>query len=499
VRELPLYPTLYEVNTRVTLAEIRPGATLDDLPDAFLDRLAGLGVDLVWMLGVWQTGPAGRAVSRSQADWRQEFLAELPDLREEDITGSPFAVQAYRTHRDFGGDAALARLRERLHRRGLQLMLDLVPNHTAPDHAWVRSHPEFYVHGSAAELEREPQNYCRVETERGPAVLAHGKDPYFAGWPDTLQLNYRHPGFRAAMIDEMLAIADRCDGVRCDMAMLVLPEVIGRTWGDRSRPADGAAAVDASFWPEAIGRVRARHRGFLFLAEVYWDLEWELLQQGFDWTYDKRLYDRLAAGETAGVRAHLGAGLDFQRRCARFLENHDEPRAAAVFPFARHRAAALIAFLTPGLRFLHDGQLEGRRVCLSMHLGRRRAEAVDAEVQDFYARLLECLRRAGPRAGQWRLCPCRPAWEGNPTSEAFVAFTWDEKEGPPLLAAVNAGPTRGQCYAGLPWAELAGKRVVLRDLLSAARYERDGSDLVAHGLYLDVPAWGSHLFEVLAA
>jgi glycosidase len=497
VRELPIYPTQYEVNTRVSLAEVRPGATLDDLPDAFLDRLAALGVDVVWMLGVWQTGPAGRAVSRSRPDWRHEFLAELPDLREEDITGSPFAVQAYRTHRDFGGDEALGRLRERLRRRGLRLLLDLVPNHTAPDHAWVRAHPEFYIHGSAAELEREPQNYCRVETERGPAILAHGKDPYFPGWPDTVQLNYRHPGMRAAMIEEMLAIADRCDGIRCDMAMLLLPEVIGRTWGDRSLPAGGAAPVDAPFWPEAIGRVRARHPGFLFLAEVYWDLEWDLLQQGFDWTYDKRLYDRLAAGDAAGVRAHLGAGLDFQRRCARFLENHDEPRAAAVFPFDRHRGAALVAFLTPGLRFLHDGQLEGRRVRLSMHLGRRRAEVVDPEVQSFYARLLECLRLPGPRAGHWRLCPCRPAWEGNPTADAFVVFAWDEREEPPLLAAVNAGPTQGQCYVGLPWKEIAGQRVVLRDLLSAARYERDGSELLAHGLYLDVPAWGCHLFEVL--
>ena len=126
------------------------------------------------------------------------------------------------------------------------------------------------------------------------------------------------------MIGEMQGIADRCDGVRCDMAMLLLPEVIARTWGGRSQPADGAAPVEAPFWPEAIAAVQTRRPDFLFLAEVYWDLEWELQQEGFDYTYDKRLYDRLRAGDAAGVRAHLSAGLDFQRRCARFLENHDE-------------------------------------------------------------------------------------------------------------------------------------------------------------------------------
>ena len=114
------------------------------------------------------------------------------------------------------------------------------------------------------------------------------------------------------------------------MAMLLLPDVIQRTWGDRSRPADGTAPIDVSFWPEAIRAVRGEHPGFLFMAEVYWDLEWDLQQQGFDYTYDKRLYDRLHGRDAAGVRGHLCADAEFQHRSVRFLENHDEPRAAAV-------------------------------------------------------------------------------------------------------------------------------------------------------------------------
>jgi glycosidase len=162
-----LHPSLYQVNTRVWLTELsrnlgRP-ATLDDFPDAKLDSLAGIGFDWVWLLSVWQTGPAGRGVSRANALWRKEFQDTLPDLREEDIAGSGFAIQNYTVHRDLGGDAALARLRQRIQKRGLKLMLDFVPNHMAPDHPWVESHPEYFITGTEDLLAREPQNYIRVK------------------------------------------------------------------------------------------------------------------------------------------------------------------------------------------------------------------------------------------------------------------------------------------------------------------------------------------------
>ncbi|HEX8199445.1 MAG TPA: alpha-amylase family glycosyl hydrolase, partial [Isosphaeraceae bacterium] len=329
----PLYPALYEINTRVWLGELsrRPGrpATFDDVPDEALDRIAGLGFDWVWLLGVWQTGPAGRAVSRTHPDLLPEYPRVLPDLTDDDITGSPFAIRDYVVHTDFGGDEALRRLRARLAGRGVKLMLDFVPNHTAPDHRWAWEHPEYYVQGTEEDLEREPGDFGRIATARGSAVLARGRDPYFPGWPDTLQLNYRHAAFRDAMMAELGRIASACDGLRCDMAMLVLPEVFARTWGDRARPADATEPVDESFWPGAIAAVRRRHPDFLFLAEAYWDLEWNLQQLGFDQTYDKRLYDRLRALDPPATRGHLHAEFGFQARSARFLENHDEPRAAA--------------------------------------------------------------------------------------------------------------------------------------------------------------------------
>src|SRR5215831_4611286 len=350
------YPSLIEINTRAWLYRLsceagRP-VTLADVDGAALDDLARRGFDWIWLLSVWQTGAAGRAVSRSNPAWRAEFSAVLPDLAEEDIGGSGFAISAYEVDEALGGKAALAEFRARLAARGLRLMLDFVPNHTALDHPWVRTHPDFYVQGSEQDLAASPENYRPVETDSGARVLAHGRDPNFPGWPDTLQLNYANPALQAAQLAELVSIAEQCDGLRCDMAMLLLPEVFQRTWGP----------LPAPFWPEAIAAVREAHRGFTFLAEAYWDLEWELQQQGFDYCYDKRLYDRLGHCDAGAIRAHLGAGLDYQDRLARFLENHDEPRVAARFAWPQHQAAAIVTYFAPGLRFFHQGEFEGARV-----------------------------------------------------------------------------------------------------------------------------------------
>jgi glycosidase len=475
--------------------KLKRPATLSDVDDDFIESLIARGFDWFWPLGVWQTGPVGRSVSRSNPQWLDEFRALLPDISPEDITGSPFAIRAYRVHEDFGGDAALAQLRTRLNRRGIRLLLDFVPNHTARDHYWVTTHPEYYIDGDEADLAREPHNYARAQTAGGTRVFAFGRDPYFAGWPDTFQLNYRESACRQAMAEELLAVSALCDGVRCDMAMLLLPDVICRTWGARALPADGSRAVDTPFWPEAIAGVREQKPDFMFMAEVYWDREWDLQRQGFDYTYDKRLYDRLRGRETDAVRGHLLADPEFQFRSVRFLENHDEPRAAAVFPLEMLRAASVIAFCVPGLRFIYEGQLEGRRYHVPMHLGRRPDEPVDVEVKKFYDRLLQILKRPVLRQGRWRLLTSDPAWAGNPTARCVLAFSW-EINGDRVVVAVNYGDTQAQCYVRLPWNDLNGRKLSLRDQLSDAKYDRSGDDLQARGLYLDVAPWQAHIFEV---
>ncbi len=487
----PRHSSLYEINARVLLRHLAREAgrrvTLDDIPDARLAELAGCGFSWVYLMGAWETGEAGLRVSRSNEEWLQGYRSLLPDLREEDICGSGFAVAGYSLHPDLGEPETLARFRDRLHRHGLLLMLDFVPNHTAPDHPWVRDHPDYYVHGTEEELAHRPQDFVRVDLPGGSAVLAHGRDPYSGGWPDTLQLDYGNPAMQEAMNAELQRIAGFCDGLRCDMAMLILPEVFRQTWGREMEP----------FWPEAITGVRKEHPGFVFMAEVYWDLEWTLQQQGFDYTYDKRLYDRLRNGAARPVREHFRADPEYQNRSVRFLENHDEDRAAAVFPPDRHRAAAVLTFLCPGLRFFHRGQFAGRRKKVPVHLCREPEEPADQAIEEFYRRLFACLRLPAFRDGEGLLLDCRPAWEGNPSHDGYIAFAREGGE-ERLLVAVNYSPDRGQCYVPLPWADLAGKTVRLNDLMGPAEYDRDGGSLLVPGLYLDISGWGCHVFTVIA-
>jgi hypothetical protein len=486
----PRYPSLYQINSRVWLTELSRllgrRATLDDVPDDELDRLSRLGFDWVWLLSVWQTGPAAQAVSRSHPEWRHEFHETLPDLRDEDIPGSGFAITDYAVHADLGGDAALVRLRERLRHRGLKLMLDFVPNHMGLGHPWAEDHPEHLVGGTEADLASAPQNYTRVRRRGGDAIFAYGRDPFFAGWPDTLQINYANPATQEAMVETMSKIAGQCDGLRCDMAMLVLPDVFERTWGRPAPP----------FWPDATRRVRERVPGFTFMAEVYWGREWDMQQQGFDYAYDKTLYDRLRGQQARPVREHLLAGLDYQDRLARFLENHDEPRAAATFPPAVQEAAAVVTFLSPGLRFFHQGQLTGRRTRISPHLGRAPDEPVNPEAGKFYDRLLAVLRQPAFRDGRWQLLECTPAWDGNWTHDCFIVFAWQGADDARFLVAVNFAPNQSQCHVRLPFANLGGRQWTLRDRLSTSAYSWNGNDLVNRGLFLDMAPWQACVFRV---
>jgi hypothetical protein len=460
-------------------------ATLDDIPDEELDLFAEKGFDWVWFLSVWTTGKTAQRISRENPEWRNDFERTLPDLEEEDIGGSGFAIAEYKVHPIFGGDEALKRMRERLRKRGLKLMLDFVPNHMGPDHHWVEEHPEYFISGTVSDLEKNPCNFSIVERNQGDIILAFGRDPYFSGWPDTVQLDYSNPATTEAMTRELLRIAEQCDGVRCDMAMLILPDVFEKTWGQKAH----------SFWPEAIMAIRKKVPGFCFMAEVYWDMEWQLQQLGFDYTYDKKLYDRLTEGDAKAVREHFYGGLEYQSKLARFLENHDEQRAASTFDLQMHKAAAVVTFLSPGLRFFHQGQFQGKRKRISPHLIRAPQEPIDEVLTTFYAAFLPIISKPVFRFGNWQLIEPLPAWEGNTTSDSFIVFLWEGIAGDLVLVTVNYSPNSGQCYLRLPFPELSGKLWRLQDKMSESSYDRNGNEMQSRGLYLDLEGWQFHIFE----
>jgi hypothetical protein len=222
-------------------------------------------------------------------------------------------------------------------------------------------------------------------------------------------------------------------------------------------------------------------------------MEWPLQQQGFDHCYDKRLYDRLLHESPGAVRAHLQADVEYQRRLLRFLENHDEPRAASKMARDRERAAAVMIATLPGATLWHEGQFEGRRVWLPVFLARRPAEPADEEQRDFHRRLLQAVHGLGVREGEWRLLDPR-GWPDNPTHENLVAWCW---RGPERhVVVVNLSDRPAQAHVVLPWDDLAGRRWQLSELIGDAEYERDGDELAGEGLFVALDGWRWHLVSV---
>jgi hypothetical protein len=413
------HPHLYELNTWAWLDALsrreRRLVTLANVPERELDNLAERGFDLIFLMGIWRRSAIGRQMALTDPGLIQDYNRVLPDWRPDDVAGSPYSIQAYEPDPRMGGWDGLDLVRAKLSRRGLALILDFVPNHTGFDHAWVREAPDRYVHATPEACERRPEDFRRVEVDGVTRVIACGRDPNFPPWRDVAQVNYFNPDAREAMIAVLASIAPHCDGVRCDMAMLLLNEVFASTWGwllgDRfSPPGD-------EFWPDAIVRVPQ----LLYIAEVYWGLEWRLQQHGFQFTYDKRLLDRLRDHTPADVRTHLQADAGYANRLVRFIENHDEARSAVVFG-PRLPAAATVAATVPGLRLFYQGQLEGRRVRVPVQLGRWPEEPPSPATERLYAALLRTASGRLFHEGQWRLLNVAPA--GDETHASLVAYAW---------------------------------------------------------------------------
>jgi hypothetical protein len=487
----PRDPAIYEISTWAWIDDLRrkhgTSVILSTVPDREWDAIASLGFDAVWLMGVWERSPAGIDISLRNAGLLEDFRRALPDFSAEDNVGSPYCVRRYFVDAHLGGPNGLAAARDALRRRGLRLILDFVPNHVAPDHPWVAEDPDFFVRGTADDARNDPASFAEI----GGKVFARGRDPYFPAWPDVLQLNAFQPLLRAAATDTIAQIADQCDGIRCDMAMLMMNAIFERTWGARA-----GARPDAEYWTTTIASTKAKHREFKFIAEAYWDLEWDLQKQGFDFCYDKKLYDRMEHADAESVRAHLLADGAYQDRMVRFIENHDEPRAAATFGPGKARAAAVAILTLPGARLLHEGQLEGATVRLPVFLGRRRREPVDGDLVAFYERLLRATSADVFRNGAWRLCEQR-GWPDNQSCRSILSWCWI-KDGERYLVVVHFGDGGAQARVGMPWDELRGKTWRLDDVLSDEGYERSGDEMRDDGLYVDLGPWKCNVFRVSA-
>lgn len=487
----PNAPVVYEVNTAIWLNELSSAAgrqlTLADVGAKDWDEICPEGADAVWLMGVWERSPVALEMVYQNPELMASFREALPDLTDQDVFGSPYCVRRYVADAAFGGPSGLAAARRSLADRGRRLVLDYVPNHVAPDHPWVTEHPDRFIRGGPDDLANDPQSWLQV----GDTILAHGRDPYFPAWPDVVQLDAFAPELRAATAATLIDIAGQCDGIRCDMAMLMTNEVFAKTWAGHTGPPPAE-----EFWPTAIAALHAQHPHTVLFAETYWDMESELLGQGFNFCYDKRLYDRLLGaprGEVEPIRAHLRADVAYQTCLLRFLENHDEPRIASLVDRDVERALAVAVMTLPGANLWHEGQFEGRRVHPPVFLRRRPIESADLALSAWYRQLLQFVAASELRTGSWRLLEAS-GWPDNDSCRSLLAWTWSGADGRgPCVVVVNLSGAPAQGRVSLPWQDIAGRTVRLHDVLNDSDLERDGDELAGAGLYVSLDPWQFHV------
>ncbi|NDJ85837.1 MAG: alpha-amylase [Chloroflexi bacterium] len=479
---------VYEINTWAWLHALSTAygrtITLANVPAEAVAHLASM--DAVWLMGVWERSPAGRQVALEHPGLKKDYAHALPDHSPEDVIGSPYSVRRYEVDERLGGTEGLAKFRKQITSLGLRLILDFVPNHVAIDHPWTIEHPDALVPGHPEHVAANPESYFQANGH----ILAHGRDPYFPAWTDTAQVNAFSQAYRDLSIDTLKSIASQCDGVRCDMAMLLVNRIFMHTW----EQTQVGAPPSTEYWEIIIPAVREAHPDFLFMAEVYWDMEYELQQQGFDYCYDKRLYDRLVHQDAPSVEFHLVADLSYQNQLMRFIENHDEPRALSALGLPRSRMGAVLIATLPGGKLWHDGQFEGRHIRLPVQLGRFPDEDKDSTLDSFYRRLLTEATSPVYRQGTWELRHTTPAWPENPTHHNLVAYSW-RQEHERRLVVVNFSSHRSQAYVSLPNLDLDGQIWALTDILDDSVYERNGRQMAGDGLYIDLQPWTAHIFN----
>lgn len=490
-------PHLYEINAWAWLEELsaREGRpiTLALVPDREWGWLESLGMDFVWLMGVWRRSAVGREIARTTPAYFPSYDEGLPGWTLEDVVGSPYSIQDYSPDPRIGTWRDIDTAREKLHQRRMKLILDFVPNHTGPDHPWVSGHPDYYVQASLDQFRKDPSAFVLSEHGSKATCIARGKDPYFPAWPDTAQLNYFNPEAREAMLDVLRVIGAHADGVRCDMAMLILNDVFAKTWG----PLIGAwTAPKDEFWPAAVASIP----GFTWIAEVYWDLEWRLRQLGLTYTYDKGLYDSLRCAPPSEAQDRLKADTGAQSRMVRFLENHDEPRSAAVFGTDKLAAATALVATLPGMRFYHHGQLEGKKIHLPIQLRRAADETPNAHVQLLYAKLLSITRDDVFHAGAWSLLEPRAA--GDTSFRNLIAYQWKNSQGKRgqagRVVAVNLSPAPARANLPIEAAFDEARAYHFHDLLNEKSYKWRGEDLNRSGLFVSLDGFQSHIFEILS-
>jgi glycosidase len=481
-------PKIFEINTWSWLnylSEIyNDSIKLSNVPDKVFNEEIKF-FDAVWLMGVWERSPASRKIALEHPELQKDYHKALHDFKDSDVVGSPYSIYYYHIDDNIGGIDGLKSFKKKLRERNIKLILDYVPNHVSIDSLWTFE-PEIFIKGTLDDLMSHPYEFFSI----GENVFANGRDPNYPPWSDTIQINAFSEEARQKAIKTLLNIAELCDGVRCDMAMLMTSRIFSKTWGEKA-----GSPPNKDFWEEIIPAVKLNYPNFLFIAEVYWDMEWELQQQGFDFCYDKKLYERLFCEDANSIRDHLKADWAYQSKLIRFIENHDELRAIEKFGEDKSKAAALISLTLPGGRLVYGGQNHGNKIKLPVQLGRSPLEETNKAIFDFYQNLLKSIPGREYGKGSWSLCETKSVDPNDSSYSNIISYLWWFNDNYRLIVA-NYSPSFSKAHIKISPFHFDTYKWEFNDLLHQKSYRYTGDNLYKFGLYVELEPWEGHIFKI---
>lgn len=487
------YPRLLELNARVWIKKFGKDSTLKSVTDEQIDIWKKMGIDMIWLMGIWSNNKDIISEYCFEPELINSYNSSLKDWQTDDVIGSPYSIDRYEINPTFGTKEELLEFKSKLNQQGIMLILDFVCNHFSAKSSLIWTNKEIFLFADEYIFKNDPYTFYPSPANH-KEFLAHGRDPLFPPWKDTAQINFYNEDARIFLINVLKDLTLLCDGVRCDMAMLPLNNIFYNTWIGVIKK-HGYERPEKEFWEAAISEVKHVRDDFVFIAETYWDLEWQLQNLGFDFTYDKRLTDRLISGDIKSIKDHLNAELSYQNRSVRFLENHDEDRAIVKLGRERSMAAAVIISTIPGIAFYFDGQCEGKKVKLPLQLGREPEEKLDEKIKEFYKNLFCITRDEIFKNGEWKLLEPYAVNQNDQTFDNLLA--WEFRYGNELRIIVvnyNNVTSRGRLKFDV---STTATEIQLNDLLNKTTYKRSVKEIKEKGLFVELKSFNSHIFSII--
>lgn len=491
-------PSIYEINTRIFLKRFSSlTATLRDIPNEYWNYFEQKKFDYIWLMGIWKTCDSVIEKYCFEDNLVRSYDAALKDWCRNDVIGSPFSIDVYEINPSIGNLEMLLDLKKLLNKKNIGLILDFIPNHFSAHSRLIKENPSLFLNVDKETYEKDPHTFYKplnlpATSSNEEKYFAHGRDPFFPAWQDTIQVNLLSKEAREYFTNVLIELTKVCDGVRCDMAMLALNNVFKNTWAGVIEKINFNTPQE-EFWKEIIPKIKKERKDFIFIAEAYWDLERELLQLGFDFAYDKKLTDQLKFGTSQDIYDHLLAVDNYQKKLVRFLENHDEDRAIIAFGKEKSKVAAIIISTIPGMHFYFDGQFEGKKIRLPIQLGREPEEQPQNDLIEFYDKLLTITSDEVFKKGNWKLLQPLPSWHNNNSYLNMLAWQW-EFNSQKRLVVVNYSSITSTCRLKLDVSQYP-ESFEIKDLLNDQTYIRSSEEVYHIGLYIELKPYQSHIFS----